>query len=141
MDKQTKYLLVGAILAVLILLGGYATSIYDNSQLSSLVDKCKMEAPQAPKSRGLTDEEVIAKAKAPWLDSPLVCDPDVLSKLRTGDEVGIQKQIIESLSISGHTFNDAKIIALFVFLLFSSPYARYFLLRRIREFRDAVTGK
>lgn len=141
MDKQTKYLSAGVTLAVLILLGGYATSIYDNSQLSSLVEKCKTEGAQASKSRLLTDEEVIAKAKAPWLDSPLVCDPDVLSKLRTGDEVGIQKQIIESQATSGHMFNDAKFIALFVFLLFSSPYAWYFLLRRIREVRDAVTGK
>lgn len=139
MDIQTKYLSVGVTLSVLLLLGGYATSIYENSQLSSLVKKCKAEGAQASKSRGLlTDEE---KAKAPWLDSPLVCDPDALSKLRAGDEVGIQKQIIESQSASGHMLNDAKVIALFIFLLFSSPYAWYFLLRRIREVRDAVTGK
>ena len=136
MDRQTKYLSVGVTLAVLLLLGGYATSIYENSQLSSLVEKCKIDD---LKSRGLlTDEE---KAKAPWLDAPLVCDPDALSKSRTGDEVGIQKQIIEFQSTSGHMFNDAKVIALFIFLLFSSPYAWYFLLRRIREVRDAVTGK
>lgn len=158
---------MGATLAALILIGGYATLIYDNSQLSSLVEKCKTEAAQAPKSRGLTDEEVMAKtssrgltdeeviaktssrglsdeeviAKAPWLKDALVCDPDILSKLRASDEVGIQKQIIESLSTSGHTFNDAKVVALFIFLLFISPYAWYFLLRRIREVRDAIAGK
>jgi hypothetical protein len=123
MDRQTKYLLVGTTLAVLILTGGYATSVYDNSQLSSLVEKCKSEAAQAPNGKGL------------------VCDPNILTKLVGDDDAGIQKQIVESLSTSGRSFNDAKVIALFVFLLFSSPYAWYFLLRRLREVRDAVTGK
>lgn len=106
------------------------TSIYDNSQLSSLVEKCKAEMVQAP--------------KGPWLDyqkDPLVCDPDVLSKLGVDDAVGIQKEIVVSLSKSGRTFDNAKVIALIVFVLFGIPFAWYFLLRRIRELRDAVAGK
>jgi hypothetical protein len=130
MDRQTKYLWMGITLAVLVLLGGYLTSIYDNSQLSSLVEKCKTETTKSP--------------KGPWLEyqkAPLVCDPDTLSKLGVDDVVGIQKQIVESLSTSGRTFNDARVIALFIFLLFGLPYAWYFLLRRIRELRDAFAGK
>lgn len=130
MDRNTQYLVVGATLAASILFGGYLTSIYDNSQLSSLVEKCKAETAQAQ--------------KGPWLDyqkAPLVCEPDVLSKLGADDAVGIQKEIVVSLSASGRTFNNAKVIALVVFLLFGTPYAWYFLLRRIRELRDAVTGK
>ncbi|HWW07604.1 hypothetical protein [Collimonas sp.] len=130
MDRQTKYLLVGTMLAVLILLGGYLTSIYDNSQLLSLIEKCKTDMTHAE--------------KGPWLEyqkDPLVCDPKVLSQLVENDAVGIQKQIVESVSTAGNIFNGAKIIALFVFLLFGSPYAWYFLLRRIRELRDAVAGK
>lgn len=130
MERHTKYFLVGATLASIILLGGYLTSIYDNSQLSSLVAKCKAETAQAP--------------KGPWLDfqkAALVCEPDVLSKLGAENAVGIQKEIVVSRSASGRTFNNAKVTALVVFLLFGTPYAWYFLLRRIRELRDAVVGK
>ena len=123
MDRQTKYLLVGATLAVLILLGGYVTSIYDNSQLSQLVEKCKADAARTPNGKGL------------------VCDPNILSKLVEDNEIGIQKEIVESLSTSGRTFDNAKITALFIFILFGLPYTWYFLLRRVRELRDAVAGK
>lgn len=101
MEKHTKYLLVGTTLAAIILVGGYLTLIYDNSQLSSLVEKCKAEMAQAP--------------KGPWLayqKAPLVCEPDVLSKLGADDAVGIQKEIVLSLSASGRTFSTAKVIAL-----------------------------
>jgi len=130
MDRQTKYLLVGTTLAAIIFVGGYLTSIYDNSQLSLLVEKCKAETAQAP--------------RGPWLNyqkAPLVCEPDVLSKLGVDDVGGIQKEIVVSLSASGRNFNNAKVIALSVFLLFGAPYAWYFLLRRIQELRDAVAGK
>ncbi len=123
MDRQTKYLLVGATLAVCILLGGYVASIYENSQLSSLVEKCRAQAAQAPNGKGL------------------VCEPNVLFKLVGENDIGIQKQIVESLSTSERTFDNAKYIALIVFILFCLPYGWYFLLRRIRELRDAVAGR
>ncbi len=173
MDRQTKYLLVGAILTFLILTGGYATSIYDNSQLLSLVEKCKLEAAQAqsreqkqtvtvPANPGktdpvrntqvqpqaVTDPELIAKldkqlAKDNALMLEFACDPDRLSKLGSDVEVEIpiQKLIIKSMTTSGRIFKDAQVIALFTFLLFGAPFGWYFLLRRIREFRDAIVGK
>jgi hypothetical protein len=135
MDRQTKSLLVGTGLALLILIAGYMTSIYDNSQLSSKVEKCKtmnVQAAQAPKNPKLP----------PWAVAiPMVCEPDSLAKLRVDDAAGIQKQIVEALASSGKTFNYAKIIAPLTFLLFCLPYAWYFLLRRIREFRDAIAGQ
>jgi hypothetical protein len=140
MNKQTKYLVLGAISAMLILLGGYLTSIYEksyltslNTQFSSLAEKCKAETANIP---------LWARSpEGPWTKYqkvPVFCDSQVFAKLG-GEE--IQKQIDESQSTPDSTFNSAKIIALFVFLLFGAPYAWYFLLRRIRELKDAIAGK
>jgi hypothetical protein len=123
MDKPTKLLFVGAALALLILLGGYLASAHNNSQTASLVEKCKAETAIAPT----------------W--AKLVCDPNVISKLGLDDLGGIQKQIMESITSSERTFNNAIIFAISVFLLFGAPFAWYFLLRRIRELREAIAGK
>ncbi|WP_283742705.1 hypothetical protein [Sideroxydans sp. CL21] len=140
MDKQKKYLLLGATLAVLILIGGYLTSIYDryhvaslNGELNTLAEKCKTETAGMP---------LWARApEGPWTKYqkiPAFCDSQVFTKLG-GDE--IQKQLDELQSTSGHAFKNTINIALFVFLLFGAPYVWYFLLRRIRELKDAITGK
>lgn len=125
MKRQTKYLLIGVMLNVLILLGGYLRSVYDDSQLSSLIDKCNAEAVQAQASNG----------------GRFVCDPYILKNLGVDDNSGIQKTLVESLSKSERSFDEAKFTALLVFLLFGSPYGWYFLLDRIREFSSAVVGK
>lgn len=130
MDRPTKYLVVGIAIATLICLIGYATSVYENSQVASLVEKCKAEASQAP--------------KGPWLNyqkAPLVCDPVILAELGVNDVVGVQKEIVIAWSNSERTFHNAIIVAAIVFGFFAVPYAWYFLLRRIRELRDAIAGR
>lgn len=130
MDKPTKYLAVGIAIAALICIAGYLTSVYDNSKITSLVEKCKTETSQAP--------------KGPWLDyqkARLLCDPVELARLSVNDEVGVQREIIIAQLNSGRTFNNAIMLAAIVFALFAAPYAWYFLLRRIRELRDAIAGR
>ncbi|MGH8120604.1 MAG: hypothetical protein ACRESK_08330 [Gammaproteobacteria bacterium] len=130
MDKPIKFLLTGTSLALLIFIGGYLTSIYDSSQITSLVEKCKTETAEAP--------------KGPWLEyqkAPLVCDPGELTRGGLDGVEGIQKEIVAAQLNAGRTFNNAIIVAIIVFVLLSAPYAWYFLLRRIRELRDAIAGK
>jgi predicted PurR-regulated permease PerM len=130
MDKPTKYLATGIVVAVLICIVGYLASIYETSQVTSLVEKCKAEVSQAP--------------KGPWLDyqkAPLVCDPTTLAELGVNDVVGIQKEIVTANQNASRVFGNALTIAAIVFILFATPYGWYFLLRRIRELRDAIAGR
>ena len=118
---------MGIVLAGITIAGGYLTSLRDESELASLVAKCRSEASAAP--------------KGPWLDyqkAPLVCDPIVLSKLTAGDAVGIQREIVESASSSGEIYRISIAVAILLFVGFSLPYAWYFLLRRIRELSGAI---
>lgn len=130
MDKPTKYLFAGLALAALICIVGYLASLYENSQLTSLVEKCNAEALQAP--------------KGPWLNyrkAPLVCDPADLAGLRVSDVVGVQKEIVVTQLNVGRALNNSLVLAVIVLVLFAAPYAWYFLLRRIRELRDAIAGR
>ena len=130
MDKPTRYLIVGFVISTLICTVGYLTSIYEKSQVRSLVEKCNAETSGDP--------------KGPWLNYqkiPLVCDPATLSELGVSDPVGIQKEIVAAQSNAGRTFDNAIIVASIVFGIFAIPYSWYFLLCRIRELRDAITGR
>lgn len=131
MEKTTKLLLFGASLSLLICLSGYLTSIRDRSQLADLVKTCEAEHLNVPKT-----------ATPKFALAPLVCDPDELFVSNvTSPSVGIQKEIVESHSNAGRTFNQSIYIAGIVFVILSIPYAWYFLLRRIRELRNAIAGK
>lgn len=130
MDKPTKYFVVGIAIAVLICIAGYLATIYEKSQITSLVEKCNAEATQAP--------------KGPWLEyqkAPLVCDPAKLSELGMNDVVGVQREIGLAQRNAGKVFNNALMAAIVVLILFAAPYAWYFLLRRIRELRNAIAGR
>ena len=130
MDKPTKILAAGIVVPVLICIVGYLASVYETSQVTSLVEKCKAEALQAP--------------KGPWLDyqkAQLVCDPTTLAELGVNDVVGIQKEIVTTHQNASRVFSNALTIAAIVFILFAAPYGWYFLLRRIRELRDAIAGR
>lgn len=130
MDKPTKYLAAGIVVAVLICIVGYLASVYETFQVTSLVEKCKAKASQAP--------------KGPWLDyqkAPLVCDPTTLAELGVNNVVGIQKEVVTAHQDASRVFGNALTIAAIVFILFAAPYGWYFLLRRIRELRDAIAGR
>lgn len=130
MDRPTKYLVAGATIATVIFIAGYVMSVYETSQVTSLLEKCKAETSQAP--------------KGPWLNyqkAPLVCDPATLAELGVNDLVGVQKEIAVARSDVKWTFANAIMVAAIVFGLFATPYAWYFLLRRIRELRDAISRR
>lgn len=130
MDKPTKFLAAGVVLAVLICIVGYLASVYEKSQVTSLVEKCKAEASQAPKGPSFDYQK-----------ATLVCDPDTLAELGVSDGVGIQNEIVTAHQNASRVFGNALTIASLVFILFAAPYGWYFLLRRIRELRDAIAGR
>ena len=129
MERPTKFLFLGASLGLLICMGGYLSSIRNESRIADLVKQCETEYIDVSKLTGQKG------AKA-----PLICDPETL--LRDGGfNGGIQKEIVESWLHRGSTYSESLGIAAGVFIIFSLPYAWYFLLRRIRELGNAITRK
>lgn len=136
MDKPTKILLAGATLSALIVASGWGFSEYAEFHLDELVGRCKAQniriVERAQKRQG---------GKESWEDDPLICDPSELGDL-SNSAVGIQADIITAnRRVNYKPFNWAMAAALVVFVLVASPYSWYFLLRRIRELRDAIVGK
>lgn len=130
MEKPTKSFLLGIASGVLILGLGYLSYLQDDSKLNELVERCKAEATHTPKGPWLK-----------WQKAPLVCEPPELSGLGMNELTGIQKEIAGLHLKLGRTFETSKIITVFVIIFFSLPYAWYFLLRRIKELRNSLTGK
>ncbi|MCG7979766.1 MAG: hypothetical protein JAZ17_11730 [Candidatus Thiodiazotropha endolucinida] len=130
MEKSTKYLLTGFVIAIVISIGGYITQLREESQLETLVTKCEAENKSAP--------------KGPWLayqTAPLVCKPSELSSLSIADTVGIQKEIVTASMSLGNIFKQSVMIALCILLLFSLPAIWYFILRRVRELAKAIRNE
>lgn len=121
MDKPKKYLVVGIAIAALICIVGYLVSTYA-SQVTSLVEKCKTEASQAQRPT-------------------LVCDPADLAEIGVNNTTGVQKEIAAARLDADLMFHNSLLAAAIIFSIFSMPYAWYFLLRRIRELRDAIAGR
>lgn len=132
MDRTTKILLGGITAAALVVSGGYAASIRTNSLVSDLVARCKTE-----NARTTTP-----KSQDGWETAPLICDPEILrTKSDNLHSVGIQAQIIDAQRQGERWLEQATDIAIGILILSIAPSAWYFLLRRVRELRDAIVGK
>lgn len=131
MDTHLKILLGGVLVGALTAGGGYLLSERSRARVADLVAECK----DAHKG------EVKTKAE-PWKGDPLVCGPTELSmSSRSSPNVGIQSAIVSSQKESEDRLKYGLVIASLVVLVAGIPYAWYFLLRRIREFRDTIVGK
>ncbi len=82
----------------------------------------------------LTDKDFSDK------DFVLVCDPETLGGLASGNLVGVQLEIQQEYTSSKKGWQDVKFWSLLVAVLFSIPRAWYFLLGRIAEISGAIRG-
>jgi len=128
MSKPAKIFFLGVVVGLIVLAVGYTLDKREQSALDSLIAKCKTETMGAP--------------KGPWQkfqDVPLVCEPAEL--LIYPDIIGVQKEVRQSYLGRGDYFFWSQLLAVLVLGVFALPYAWYFLMRRIRELVEAITGK
>lgn len=127
----TKFLIVGVLLAAAVSAVGYGVTTFKLAHVDTLITQCQTEHKRVP----------VSKAE-PWRSDPLVCDPNDLRRTMLHSSlVGVQAQIVKGHSAASTWFERSLYLAGVLLVLFAVPYAWYFLLRRIREFGDAVSGK
>ena len=129
MDKATKILLGGIVTAILVVGVGYMNLVKSKSELSDLVAQCQ----------SMNTRASVPKDKDGWESAPLVCNPEDLSIFES--QVGIQAKIVDTQRHGEKWFEQAMLVAIGVAILSGIPWAWYFLLRRVRELRDAISGK
>ena len=164
MDGMAKILLGGVAAAALVVGVGYAALIKANLHVSDLVAQCKTKenVPTTPYGTPVNKAEDFSSYGTPvnkaedfssfinpadgvkrdFSKFVLICDPEILrAGSRPSDSVGIQAKIIDTQRQGERWFEQATIIAIGVLILSATPYVWYFLLRRVRELRDALVGK
>lgn len=118
-------LLAGIGCATIISVASYANIQRLESKLGRLEAQCVEEG---------------EKDTSEWAEFKLVCEAGEL--MSSGiTSVGIQVQIVKTQEEIWSSSEWLFFLAALVLLLSAIPWAWYFLLRRIRELRDAITGK
>ena len=127
----TKIVALGVVLAALVIGGGKLNSHRIELKLRDLQADCHAEARQedamSPKSTG-----------GHW---ETICDPEELEDLSLKETVGIQAQQLTALRELQASESWPIPTAIGVLFFSALPWVWYFLLRRIRELHDAITGK
>jgi hypothetical protein len=128
MDKPAKILLGGTICAAIIAAVGFANTHRLESKLRNLEAECVEE--------GKGDKLESGRFK-------LVCDAESLVDLERNSEssVGIQARVAAAKRQVLASESWPYILAAGVLVFSGLPWTWYFLLRRIRELRDAIIGK
>lgn len=143
MEKPTKILVSGMICATLVFCALYANTYRLESKLHQLESVCIEEGKRRLKEGKQPDGELTIPSWAmDWShESVLICDPNVLGHMES-PSVGIQAQISQTQHDVWKSLNyDYNYIAPYILLISAIPWLWYFLLRRVRELRDAITGK
>ena len=128
-EKPTIIFLVGVLLAALVFGAGKANTLRVESNLRELQDKCIEEG----------NQETLAKS----FGGVLVCDPVALVSLDDGRELSrnIQTQLAATQRELKESESWSVPAAVVILLLSCLPWAWYFLLRRVKELREAIMGK
>jgi len=119
MEKPTKILLIGLAASVLIFGAGYFVSSRAEAKRAELASECESTAPLPERTSIITFDDLIPHRKP-------VCSPTELDSIR------------EQRNFANNSFLVSASIAFFVFVICVMPYSWYFMLRRIRELRDAL---
>lgn len=122
MDKHTKLAVAGVAIAALIAGAGAAYTHRLESRLVTLQTECQRLSPEERK-----------------LSFRAICD--VWSLRGTGELQGTQAEIVAAHDSIAAIGDWPYIVALAVLVALALPWAWYFVLRRIRELRDAIAGK
>jgi hypothetical protein len=128
MQRPTKILIGGATVAVLVAVAGVANTVHLESKIHELEATCIEEG-----KHGL--------AKYPRVQ--LLCDAKDLVRLETDSNpsTGVQAQIVSAQRADQDSRGWPYALAAVIIFLSALPWTWYFLLRRIRELRDAILGK
>ena len=133
LDKSTKVLIVGAFAGALTYGLGQVRAHRLERRVQELQTACVAEGEAEAKGQGTFS------ALANAFRGKLQCDPVELAK--SGEHVGIQGQLAVAQRDVWRWSDWPFIVCIAILLACSLPWLWYFLLRRIRELREAITGK
>ncbi len=125
MDKPIKIFFCGIACTVLIAAAGFANTYRLESKLHQLELECVEQGKRDNKFGNL---------------ATLLCDAESLVN-SSGTSKGVQAQIVQAQHDVWSSKEWPYVLAFLVFLLSAVPWVWYFLLRRIRELKDAIVGK
>lgn len=127
MDRSSKIFLGGIICATVIVAIGFANTYRLESKLKKIEVECVTEG----------------KQNKPTINFKMICDVEDLIGLDRSSEplVGIQADIVAAQRKVWKSKEGPYLAAAVVLVLAGIPWVWYFLLRRIRELRDAIAGK
>jgi hypothetical protein len=131
MDNPTKILIGGAICAAIIAGMGALNTARLKANLKRLETQC-------------IEEEGKQERQHTGIDFKTVCDGADLSDLALQIELnktGLQAQIAAAYDDAGNSSAMPNLLAIGILIIFAIPWTWYFLLRRIRELREAIVGK
>lgn len=127
METPIKILVIGATVSGLIALSGFSYERHLDSKVSALEAKC-------------IEEGKSEKTLAAGFSGILLCNAAELHRLDNGESKGIQAEIVAAQREVIYSNDWYYGLAAGLLLLSATPYAWYFLLRRIRELRNAIVG-
>lgn len=126
MDKSTKIFLGGVICAAIIAAVGFANTHRLESKVRNLEAECVEEDKR---------ENKLKPGESGWMT---ICDAESLG---LEGYVGIQARLAAAKREVSDSERWPYVLAAGVLVFSGVPWAWYFLLRRIRELRDAISGK
>jgi hypothetical protein len=133
LDKPAKILFGGIFAGALIYGLGAANTSRLERRVQELQKTCVAETEAEAKKQGTLS------ALASIFSGKMTCDPIELA--RSDSDTGIQGQLATAERDLLRWDNWPQISSIAILLLCSLPWLWYFLLRRIREFREALLGK
>ena len=133
MDKSTKVLIVGVFAGALTYALGQTYVHRLERRVRELQTACIAEADAGAKTKGTFS------ALTNLFAGKMLCDP--LELARSSDYVGVQGQLAAAERDVLRWTNWPFIACIAILLSCSLPWLWYFFLRRIRELREAITGK
>ncbi|MHB8404624.1 MAG: hypothetical protein ACYDCJ_04285 [Gammaproteobacteria bacterium] len=126
-------LFLGIAIGIAVLATGYVKSQYLSAQVNDLISECKAE-----------NQKLMPPETPPWAKDAGVCDLQELEASRIDSSnglEGIQAKIVDTHMLAESWLTKSLVFSVVFVCIFAIPYAWYFLLRRIRELREAFIGK
>ena len=128
MDRPTKALIIGIGLGALVAAGGFLNALHLERRVDNLSAQCQSQSRQERES-----------PNPPAWGGILVCDPNTLIKPQDQESPpGVQGQIIATQQSLERARRWPLPVGFAIAVIFALPWAWYFLLNRIREFRNAI---
>lgn len=136
MDKTVKFLIAGLVFGGFVVVGGVINTHRLQSQLDELRIVCTAEGEKEAKVPGSYS------ALAAQYGGKLLCDPEELSRSNDRSELrGVQGQLVRTQRELLDSEQWPIFVGITIALLMSVPWTWYFILRRLKEIREAILVK